>query len=259
MAFLPSSDQTRVHFEVEGSGSTALLFVHGWLGCGAWWDAQRDYFVEQYRVVQMDLPGHGLSTGFQVDRSSKVYSEAIKNVADQIDVPSIVLIGHSMAGAYVLEASLSIPRTKAVVLVDTLKNLDQMMSYEQAVSLLFKAYRSDFRNAVENILPKYLFAESTPQQVKERLQREFLENSAEQAVKLIEPLYLMNIPDLAQEIKLPVRSINSDMTPTNREGNQRYVADYDYSSMSKVGHYPMLERPEEFNRVLAETLASLQL
>jgi pimeloyl-ACP methyl ester carboxylesterase len=33
--------------------------------------------------------------------------------------------------------------------------------------------------------------------------------------------------------------------------------DFDAVIMKHMGHYPMLERPDEFNRLVAETIASL--
>ncbi len=56
-----ASDGVPLHAEMSGSGKTALLFVHGWLGSSRWWDAQRDAFTSDYTVVQVDLAGHGAS------------------------------------------------------------------------------------------------------------------------------------------------------------------------------------------------------
>lgn len=57
-----------------------------------------------------------------------------------------------MSGFYVLEASQGLPKVKALVLVDTLKNLDQIFTPQQAEELMFQHYRKDFANAVTMIL-----------------------------------------------------------------------------------------------------------
>ena len=46
--------------------------------------------------------------------------------------------------------------------------------------------------------------------------------------------------------------------PTEREINCRY-ADFDVVIMEDVGHYVMLERPDEFNAKLRSTLATMDL
>lgn len=57
---------------------------------------------------------------------------------------------------------------------------------------------------------------------------------------------------------MPVRSINSAggyqfFTPTAVEINRKY-ADFDAVTIEGVGHYPMLEKPDEFNGRLRDVL-----
>ncbi|HLO79843.1 MAG TPA: alpha/beta hydrolase [Chitinophagaceae bacterium] len=257
--YLQSQDGIRIHYEISEAKPTALVFVHGWLGNGDWWKSQRDFFQDKYNVVQVDLPGHGKSGTGRIHWSSAQYAKDIKDVVDQIPSDHVVLIGHSMSGPYTLEASLIIPRVKLVVLVDTLKNMDQLMDIRQAEELLFKSYRKDFNDAVENLLPRFLFAKSTPVAVREQLQREFLQHDAAFAVKSLEPLYAMDIRSMAKLVHVPVRAINSDLTPTNIESIRKYLSDFSFVTISGSGHYPMLEKPDEFNftldRILRETLS----
>jgi sigma-B regulation protein RsbQ len=57
-------------------------------------------------------------------------------------------------------------------------------------------------------------------------------------------------------IKIPIHAINSDKFPTHVETNRRHSYRYEVTLMKGVGHFPMLERPEEFNRVLQATLGT---
>lgn len=113
---------------------------------------------------------------------------------------------------------------------------------------------ADFINAVENFLPNYLFAKSTPVAVREQLQREFLANDVEFAITSLEPLYKMDLQSIAKQVRVPVRAINSDSTPTNADSIRKCIKDFAYLTISGTGHYPMLEKPGEFNRALAEIL-----
>ena len=63
---------------------------------------------------------------------------------------------------------------------------------------------------------------------------------------------------LFKEAKTPVRCINSSggfkfHNPTEIEVNKKY-ADYNAVLINDVGHYPMLEKPDEFNKKLREIL-----
>ncbi|SDJ56310.1 alpha/beta fold hydrolase [Chryseobacterium jejuense] len=252
-----SSDGQKIHYKESGNGNTAIMLIHGWLGNSEWWTDQQKYFAPHYRVIQIDLAGHGKSDSSRKDWTSSRYADDIKAVTDTIDSQEIILVGHSMSGAYVLEASLKIPNVKALVLIDTLKDLDESFTEEQAEEIMFTHYRKDFKYAVENFLPQYLFAEQTPAAVKERLQYEFLQNEPEKAIHVLQPLYKTDFRGFAEQVQIPVIAINSDASPTNLETNRKYLKNYDYVTITGVGHYPMLEKPEEFNIILDGVLKKL--
>jgi pimeloyl-ACP methyl ester carboxylesterase len=56
---------------------------------------------------------------------------------------------------------------------------------------------------------------------------------------------------------VPIRAINGDLFPTRIESNRAVTPDFDAVIMKGCGHYPMLERPEEFNRLLVEIVRQL--
>ncbi|AZA78030.1 alpha/beta hydrolase [Chryseobacterium sp. G0186] len=252
-----SSDGQKIHYQESGSGNTTIIFIHGWLGNTEWWADQQEYFKNGYHIIQMDLAGHGKSDSSRQEWISSRYADDIKAVADAVNSQKIILVGHSMSGAYVLEASLQIPQVKALVLIDTLKNLDESFTEEQAEQIMFTHYRNDFKYAVEHFLPQYLFAEKTPDKVKSRLQHEFLQNEPEKAINVLRPLYTTDFRKIAEQVRIPVIAINSDASPTDLEANRKYLKDYDYTTITEVGHYPMLEKPEEFNSILDGVLKKL--
>jgi pimeloyl-ACP methyl ester carboxylesterase len=253
-----SSDGTPIHFEVAGSGrDPTLVFVHGWLGSCRWWDAQRDHFSPQLRVVALDLAGHGRSGASRTDWSITRYADDIRAVVRAVGAPRVVLIGHSMSGPNVLEAAIGSSSVIGVVLVDTMKDLDHLITLEQAQAMM-DLYRADFRRAVEDVLPQYLFSPFTPEPVRARLQAEFLAAPAGFAVTAIEPLYKRDLKELAQKIRVPVRSIASDTQPVNVSVNRKYIHDYDNVTIAQVGHYPMLERPSIFNLALEQCLRAFE-
>ena len=257
--YINSADGLNIHYNISGTGQTEIIFVHGALGSTEWWNHQENYFADKYTIVLIDLPGHGKSDRTRKNWTAGQYADDIKIVAGQTGSQNKVLVGHSMSGAYVLEASLSILQVKAVILADTLKDLDQFISFSQAEQFIFSHYRKDFKDAVENMLPQYLFAETTHRSIQQRLQKEFLKNDPELAVNVLAPLYKMDIREIAKRVKVPVRSINSDFTPTNRGNNLKYFKDYDYVNMKGTGHYPMLEKPDEFNMTLESVLIELSI
>lgn len=245
-----------IYYRTSGKGSTALLFIHGWLGNADWWDGQVKKFSQKYQVVQMDLPSHGRSGSVKIE-SSTDYAQAITAVAHEIDAEKVILIGHSMSGAYVLEAYPAIKNCSGIVIIDTLKDLDQLTDVETAEKMMFSSCRSDFSSAVENFFPKFLFTPKTPAEVQLRLKKEFLSRTGEEAVEALRPLYAMNVLKYAKEVEVPVVAINSAYTPTSIENNRKYIKSYDAFFIEGTGHYPMLEDPENFNNKLEAVLNKL--
>src|SRR6185503_15216252 len=54
-----SADGVAVRYEVLGSGTPAVVFVHGWSCDRRYWREQVDHFAERFTVVTVDLAGHG--------------------------------------------------------------------------------------------------------------------------------------------------------------------------------------------------------
>ena len=78
------------------------------------------------------------------------------------------------------------------------------------------------------------------------------------AIALMRDLFGLDTGKLLKEAKVPVRCINSaggykSFTPTAVETNKKY-ADFGAVTIEGVGHYPMLEKPDEFNRKLRDVL-----
>lgn len=61
----------------------------------------------------------------------------------------------------------------------------------------------------------------------------------------------------ARKLTVPLRAINGDLFPTDVDGARKIAPDFDVVVMNHTGHYPMLERPDEFNRHVADVVQEL--
>ena len=246
-----SRDGSDIYYETTGDADIALVLVHGWLGNVRWWDGVRDAFAATHRVVALDLAGHGRSSRTRTDWTAQAYADDILAVVAAVGAPRVVLVGHSMAGAY---AALAAPAVaERLILVDTMKNLDAMPPIEQ-VDAMLAMYRADYPKAVREILPRFLFAPGTPRAVAERLTAEFSAATGDEAARLLSPLYRFDIHAAARAVRVPVRGIATDLTPSAPEVSRTYFADFAEVLLPGLGHYPMLEAPEAFEAALRAQL-----
>ncbi|HET9236655.1 MAG TPA: alpha/beta hydrolase [Oligoflexus sp.] len=256
-AFVASRDGVEIFYELSGQGTEALVFVHGWLGQGSWWEAQRKVFEAHYRVVQMDLAGHGRSGKDRKTWSVASFADDIAAVVQHAGLNACHLIGHSMSGSNVIAAAQLLgSRVHSIILVDTLLDLDDMPSLE-AVQPLFAGLKTDYQATMDHAFAQFLLVPASPAAVRERLQNEMGAADPALAVAVLEPFYRTDIRPQAAALQLPVRAINADMRPTNATVNRKYFKNFDFKVLAGVGHYPMLEKPEEFNTLLQETLREL--
>jgi pimeloyl-ACP methyl ester carboxylesterase len=56
---------------------------------------------------------------------------------------------------------------------------------------------------------------------------------------------------------MPVWCLNADLGPTKREGNRKFVPEFNLRIMPGVGHFLMLEKPEEFNKQLDQIIQEI--
>jgi pimeloyl-ACP methyl ester carboxylesterase len=102
-----------------GTGQVALVFIHGLGGDSKLFHKQLRHFSDRYRVVAVDLPGHGRSDWNALpSQDDNVFSllEVIRHEA----LSDLVLLGHSMGGGVCFDLYSRMPgKIRAMVLIST--------------------------------------------------------------------------------------------------------------------------------------------
>ena len=252
-----ADDGLKLVCEVRGQGDTALVFLHGWCGDRAYWKHQADAFAADYRVVTLDQAGHGES-----GKDRKVWSVAslagdVEAVVKALGLKRVILVGHSMGGPVALLAARRMPGTVvAVIGADTLQNVEFQMP-EEARKQFMDAFEKDFKGTMRIGLAGLLH-EKTDAELKKWLVTRAEAQDPKMAMGLMRDMTGLDQKKLLKEAKVPVRCINSAggfqfFTPTAVDVNKKY-ADYNAVTIAEVGHYPMLEKPAEFNQKLRDVL-----
>jgi pimeloyl-ACP methyl ester carboxylesterase len=252
-----AEDGVNLVCEVRGKGDTALIFLHGWCGDREYWKHQVDAFAADYRIVTLDQAGHGES-----GKDRKVWSVAslagdVEAVVKALGLKRVILVGHSMGGPVALLAAKRMPGTVvAVIGADTLQNAE-FQPPEELRKKFMEAFEKDFKGTMRVGLAGMVH-EKTDAELKKWLVSRAEAQDPKMALSLMRDLSGLDAKKLLQEAKVPVRCINSAgpfqfFTPTAVEINKKY-ADYGAVTLEGVGHYPMLEKPAEFNQKLREVL-----
>jgi pimeloyl-ACP methyl ester carboxylesterase len=246
---IPSADGVPIAYEVRGQGSPAVVLVHGWSCDRSYWKEQVEYLAPQYKVVILDLAGHGESGMGRKDYTVAAFGADVAAVVDSLRLERVVLVGHSMGADVVVEAAKLLPgRVAGLVWIDEYNSLDQWMSQADIDAFVGK-FRQDFRGSTDAFVRR-LFAPNADPKVVDRVAKDMSSAPAAVAVNAMHNLFTNahNIPAALDTLKLPVVTLNSDMKPTDHEslakhGVKAFV-------LPDSGHFPMFEDPPRFNRSL---------
>jgi len=108
-----------MHYEQHGSGEP-LLLLHGFLGCGADLRTFTEALAGQYRVITVDLRGHGWSTNPANTFSMRQSADDIAALLDHLHLSRVRAIGISAGGMTLLHLAVRQPdRIEAMVLIGT--------------------------------------------------------------------------------------------------------------------------------------------
>ncbi len=251
-------DGVSIAYTVSGEGSPALVFIHGWMGDQTYWADQAASFRDDHTVVTIDLAGHGESGMEREGWPLMAFGADVEAVVETLDLDRVILVGHSMGGPVVLEAARLMPdRVIGVVGVDTLQDADFKYDPEEVASFLAE-FENDFPSTCRGLVISMFLEEADPVLV-ERIAADMSAGPPEIGIALMRGYiaYDAAAAFTAVPAEIPIRCINSTMYATNVEANRAYHEDFEVITMDGVGHFLMIEQPEEFNTHLAQVVAAI--
>ncbi len=250
-----SADGVAIHYEVQGTGEPALVFVHGWAIDSRYWAAQVPVFAARHRVVTLDLAGHGRSGRDRQDWTVAAFGEDVRAVVEAFHLAKVVLIGHSMSGNVILEAAHRMPdRVVGLIPIDTLLDVDAVTSEDEIAGAL-AAFRADYKATASAFMRKYMFTPRTAPALVEEVVRDAASFPPEIGVPVLEHVWRHDPRPLLRGIKAPIVAVNADLFPTRLDHARQYAPQFDALLVHGVGHYLMREDPAAFNAQLVRAVA----
>jgi pimeloyl-ACP methyl ester carboxylesterase len=247
-----SFDGVTISYHVEGAGDPMLVFVHCWCCNQSFWDEQVPYFSDKYRVVTLDLAGHGRSGGRRENWTIPSFGQDVAAVVRKLDPDQVVLIGHSMGGPVILESARRMPELViGLVGVDNFQNVEERWDRGHFEDFL-ETMKADFTGVTRNFV-RSMFPPGADTALVEKIAADMSSAPEEVGIGGMEAIFQWYHEDFdktVSEIKAPLRCINSDLYPTQVDINRKYFPSYEVSFMPGRGHFVQLEDPKTFNQHL---------
>lgn len=240
-----------IHFMTEGDGPP-LIFLHGLGGNADNWLPQRSALKRHHRVLSLDLPGHGRSSGRDVRFAD--YWQVVEGLLDHLGLGTAAICGLSKGARAGLDLAARRPaRVSQMVVVNAFVHLDPQDEARRLALYNILAVPGGEMTWADHLL-KLMGVSERPAIV-----RGFMRSLA-----TIDPLHIRRIfteliaydqrPELAR-VACPVLLVRGD-----RDG---FVPSYCVDDlhrglsgscivrMGECGHLPYLEDPRAFNEIVA--------
>jgi sigma-B regulation protein RsbQ len=247
-------DGANIHWTSAGTGRQTVIFVHGWTCDDTSWKAQVPVISQSHRVITLDLPGHGQSGAPTSGKfSMELFARAVEAVRAEAGVDRAILVGHSMGTPVIRQYALMYPqRALALVLVDGLVQVPggaartpPPMTGEAGLKAREGMVRGMFSAATSASLQQHIL----------KMMLGAPEGTAAGAMAATWDSSQWK----SDPVTVPVLGIYADRSAlANREGMKRIYPTAEYHEIPGTGHFLMMEKPDEFNRLLRAFLATIR-
>lgn len=277
--FMKLSNGAEMHYRDEGNqNKSVLLMIHGGFGSLQNWEGWIEPLKDNYRLISMDLLGHGLTGGY----SDKIYTrhserDAIHELLQKLNVKKYSIAGNSFGGGIALEIALKFPNeVEGLILIDSEGIPNGENGYDASQFTDEKPVSPDQAEYtkltwLEKIGSKFIGPDVVKMQLenlihnKELITDEFAEyfgnilrykgTREAQILMFRQGMYLitsgdpMDLLPRLKEIKCPVLIMHGEkdsLVPVSvAEKFNEHIAKSEIYVVRKAGHMPMIEKPKE--------------
>jgi pimeloyl-ACP methyl ester carboxylesterase len=262
------ADGVRVRYFLAGQGPPVLL-LHGLGEAAIVWHANVDVMASRHTVIALDIPGHGASDKPEWRYSLEKSTQFLLAFLDALQLDRVSLVGNSMGGLMSLAVALDHPeRVHKLVLVDTaglgreVASFLRLMSVPVVGELMARPTEGSVRWTLRRMFYDRGFV--TPQFVEALHQERRIPGNKGSMLRILR--YGVNIfgmrPHALLASRLPQLKA-STLTLWGRQDTIFPASHADQASLlpnnrlhtfDECGHWPHIEKREEFNRLVLEFL-----
>lgn len=245
---------TQISYTESGKGS-ALVFLHGFLENKNMWIPYENYFSNKYRVITIDLFGHGKSQNLGYIHTMEDQADMIYVLLSDLRIRKATFIGHSMGGYVALAfAELYPDHLRSLVLINASSRADsedRKLNRDRAIQVVKKNASVFVSMAINNLFSeesRLLFSEQI-----DVVRKQALETSLQGVVAALEGMKIRNdrevllhfgpYPKLLITGKADTIATEDEiLDETNEADVTTYILD--------CGHMAPLEKQEEIIKLL---------
>lgn len=249
------NNNLRVRYLTEGKGPMAMVLIHGWTCSAAFWRLQSADFARVYRVISIDLPGHGRSDKPEnVQYSVPLFAQAIDAVMRDAHVTRAIIAGHSLGVPVAAQAIVDHPeRFAGFIAVDGAVWRPRTEAASPRPGPTFaQRLRADYIGTASANLDA-MFVPATPTDLRDEIRERMLMTPVHVAASASENISASDVWTHAP-LTLPTMVVvgGKQKDDDRRALYQEYFPNLRFELWEEAGHFLMMEQPARFNQLVME-------
>ena len=261
---LLSLDNRKVYFDLAGpQDAPVVCFTHSLNSDGGMWVAQMvPLLAAGYRVLRLDMRGHGGSAPVDGDYTMDALAADVKGALDVLEIEKVHYIGLSIGGMIGQGFALAYPGALlSLTLCDTQPSTPAGSAgtwEERKATVRSKGLAALADGTMERWFTDE-FKKVNPRRWREI--RDTISGTTPQgSAGCMSAIQNFNYEDRLHTIKVPTLVICGDEDQGTPPDRNKFIASKipggRYEGIAKARHLPNVERPDPFNRIMLSWLAA---
>ena len=251
-----TSNDAQINYQTFGDATKPALIFSNSLGTNfKMWQAQIDFFQQDFFVICYDTRGHGASSAPQGPYSIDQLGQDVVNLLDHLNVEKAAFCGISMGGLTGQWLAIHRPeRFNQVVVCNTAAKIGQEQAWNDRAALV----REQGLQPIASTAASRWFTEPFIQSnatVVNNLQNDLAAGSAEGYASCCEALAKADVREQLKDISVPVLVVADQQDPITTVADAHFMVERIANSQLfeiNASHISNVELPNEFNQAVKQ-------
>ena len=248
----------KIYYEITGEGE-CLLLIHGLGSSTRDWEEQVPFFSQKFKVISIDLRGHGKTDKPKGPYSMEMFAKDIADLLNKLGINSTHILGISLGGGIAFQFAVDYPEmVNSLIIVnagieipaDSFKMKIEAFKRTSIVKLIGM-------KKMGKVLAPRLFIKPEQEQLRKKLIERWAENDKKAYISAMRALIGWSIRDQLHKLNFPTLIIGSDEDYAPSSIKEKYTAlipNAKFIEIEDARHAVTMEKPKQFNEIVMKFL-----